>query len=385
LFAFFIFEKISHLKRTTKIAFPYENTALENIKGERWKDVPGFEGEYEVSNFGRIKSLRRWKASGNGDGGYYTKEIIRRPNVRKGYNKFMKQPIFTIGITLKHDGINTSTSTARFVYCTFIASFDLDDKNICISYKNSDGRNLYYKNLFLTDRSNLLKRTTELKRSAPPGRKAVNQYTLDGRLVNTYESIAWASACTGFHLTGIMACMLHHIHQHKGYRWEYAVKPLTKKKPVDTEPVFNKYLWEMIGKPATSATNPIPVLNLSGKSLPGEKWKEIEGFGGIYFISSLGRIKTVSRLSKGKISVWKRGVMKRLLSDAKKGEAPSCILCSFSYKGKKFQLALGRLVYYHFVKKFALADKNTRIRYKDGCFYNLHAGNLILGDGGIKQ
>lgn len=363
--------------------YPYQNTEVKNLKGERWKDVPGFSGEYEVSNFGRIKSLRRWRAAGPSGVGYYTKEIVRKQGERRGYNKFIKEKTFTISITLKHDGINTSTSTARYVYYAFVKPFDLGNKDILISYKDSNGRNLYYKNLFLTDRSNLAKRTSQLNRTqSPTDKMPVTQYTLAGKLVATYKSISEASSVTGFHLTGIMACMLHNIYQHKGYRWEYVKKTYTEKNTDNNNaPIFNEYLWAMLSKPKTSKTNPIPILNLSQKSLVGEKWKEIEDFGGIYFISNLGRIKSISRLSDGKISVWKKGVIKKLLTDNKKGEKPSCLLSSFSIEGKKFQIGVARLVYYHFVRKFDLSDKRIRIRYKDDCCHNLFFKNLILHTG----
>lgn len=37
----------------------YKNLSLENIEGEIWKDIPEYEGFYQASNFGRIKSLAR--------------------------------------------------------------------------------------------------------------------------------------------------------------------------------------------------------------------------------------------------------------------------------------------------------------------------------------
>jgi len=37
----------------------YENTSLKNLQGETWKDVVGYEGLYEVSNLGRVKSLKK--------------------------------------------------------------------------------------------------------------------------------------------------------------------------------------------------------------------------------------------------------------------------------------------------------------------------------------
>ena len=37
----------------------YENLSLEDMEGEIWKDIKGYEGLYQVSNMGRVKSLER--------------------------------------------------------------------------------------------------------------------------------------------------------------------------------------------------------------------------------------------------------------------------------------------------------------------------------------
>ncbi len=39
--------------------YPYMNLVASGLKGERWKHVPGFEGSYQVSNIGRVRSLDR--------------------------------------------------------------------------------------------------------------------------------------------------------------------------------------------------------------------------------------------------------------------------------------------------------------------------------------
>jgi len=31
--------------------YPHEDLLLHNIKGERWKDIPGLEGYFQISNF----------------------------------------------------------------------------------------------------------------------------------------------------------------------------------------------------------------------------------------------------------------------------------------------------------------------------------------------
>lgn len=46
----------------TKVVESFEfwkNLSLEDLPGEIWKDVIEFEGGYEISNFGRLKSLKR--------------------------------------------------------------------------------------------------------------------------------------------------------------------------------------------------------------------------------------------------------------------------------------------------------------------------------------
>src|SRR5450756_1674722 len=92
--------------------YPYLNRSLKDLPGEYWIDIPGFEGEYEISSLGRVKSLRRWRGSGNNTG-YYTTEIIRQQHVRIKKNEFVNQYSYTVGITLKSNGKSISRSTAR--------------------------------------------------------------------------------------------------------------------------------------------------------------------------------------------------------------------------------------------------------------------------------
>src|SRR3954464_15441740 len=122
--------------------YPYLNACIKDIEGEKWNDVPGFDGAYHVSTYGRIKSLSRWRAAGNKAGGYYTKEKIRKPSVRTKKNKHLNINTYSLGITLKQDGRVLSTSIGRLVYFVFVEKFDLDNTNLNVSYKDFDGRNL---------------------------------------------------------------------------------------------------------------------------------------------------------------------------------------------------------------------------------------------------
>ena len=50
----------------------WENLSLEDMEGEIWKDIEGYEGLYQVSNMGRVKSLERRVNSGLINSGYST-------------------------------------------------------------------------------------------------------------------------------------------------------------------------------------------------------------------------------------------------------------------------------------------------------------------------
>lgn len=52
---------------------------------EIWKDIQGYEGYYQVSNLGRVKSVSRFRASGGG--GYVQKERIIKTSFALGYER----------------------------------------------------------------------------------------------------------------------------------------------------------------------------------------------------------------------------------------------------------------------------------------------------------
>ena len=51
---------------------------------EEWRAVPGYEGLYEVSSYGRVKSLKRYK-SNNGGIPLIKERILKPYNDKKGY------------------------------------------------------------------------------------------------------------------------------------------------------------------------------------------------------------------------------------------------------------------------------------------------------------
>lgn len=58
---------------------PYQNLSLEDMYGEVWKDIPGWEGYYQVSNMGRAKSLGRWVLTKGGKMRNIKTHILKQP------------------------------------------------------------------------------------------------------------------------------------------------------------------------------------------------------------------------------------------------------------------------------------------------------------------
>lgn len=360
----------------TKNNYPYQNLDLADLEGELWEDVPGFDGAYYVSNFGRIKSVRRWRNAGKG-GGYYTEERILRLRTSTKPNHYLKTKTYNVGVNLKMDGKVRSISVAKYVYYAYVAPFDLDDPELVVSFINCDGRNLRPENLILTTRSGLLKRAYDLKRAEIDFKLPVLQMDMDGNVVARFTSITEAGEKTGWSVGAIAECTKGHIYQHKGYRWQLENKGKKLRQPKKAnDTVFNENLWEKIGKPKTSLKAPIAVLNLDPGNLEGEIWKPIDGLNNTYLVSNRGRIKSCSRF-KGN-QVWLKEHILKLVADGNKNKAASSLLAPLSKDGKKYQQSVGRLVYFHFVAPFNLGDKTKRIMYRDGCFYNLIPENLIL-------
>lgn len=54
----------------------YNNLTLENLNNEEWRDILGYDGVFQVSNMGRIKSLKRYSTSG-----HLLKEYIKKQHL----------------------------------------------------------------------------------------------------------------------------------------------------------------------------------------------------------------------------------------------------------------------------------------------------------------
>lgn len=177
---------------------------------EVWKDIKGWEGLYQVSNMGRVKSLPKLKKTPTTT--FMTKEIIKKANICKGY----------LRLGLKKDGITKS----YFVHCLVAQAFLGDANGLTVNHKDENKKNNSVENLEYLSIGENIRYGTGIQRSAksrtdnPLTGTAVNQYTLDGTFVKRYISINQAKRENNFCKENISLCCCHKRNQSKWFYFE---------------------------------------------------------------------------------------------------------------------------------------------------------------------
>lgn len=172
---------------------------------EIWKDVKGYEGIYQVSNLGRIKSLSR-----NTKNQYaYKEKIIKQIKDKRGY----------LIVNIK----KRATKVHRIVAEAFIPN-----PNNLPQVNHIDGNKLNNNvdNLeWCTQKENIQHgwKIGLYGENAHIKRKKVIQYTLDGKFIKEYCSANEASRQTGILCTNICRCCRGERNKAGGYKWNYGI------------------------------------------------------------------------------------------------------------------------------------------------------------------
>jgi len=126
------------------------------LEGEIWKDIPGYEGFYQASNFGRIKSLSRSHYN-KGKNCYVKKQdrILRQVDTQ-GYLRVPMQ---------KSPQSKKKESVHRMVASAFLGVSHLTVDHIDSNKKNNNISNLRY----VSYRENIVKYFNENKKQGVPG------------------------------------------------------------------------------------------------------------------------------------------------------------------------------------------------------------------------
>ncbi len=175
---------------------------------EIWKDIPKFEGLYQASSLGRIKSTK-------------TNRILKQ-RLMRGYCR----------VCLCKQNNKSHHFVHRLIAITFINNAEskpfinhkngIRNNNNILNLQwvtNSENQKHSYKELGRIHTRPLLGRTGILCKNS----KKVLQYDLSGNLINSWDAIADVVRNFKFSQSSISQCCLGNKKTAYGYKWEYAI------------------------------------------------------------------------------------------------------------------------------------------------------------------
>lgn len=179
---------------------------------EEWRPVTGYEKLYEVSNFGRIRSLDRFFIRKNG-----------RPLRCKG--RLLDPYISIYGyyiVSLCDKGNSHVTALHKVVASEFIPN---PDNLPCINHKDENKLNNQADNLeWCTIQYNNAYGTRNKRISDAQKRIPVKQFDLNGTHIKTWESISLVENTIGVSASKIVQVCKGKRNKTGGYIWRYANK-----------------------------------------------------------------------------------------------------------------------------------------------------------------
>lgn len=162
---------------------------------ELWADIKGFEGIYQVSNFGRVRRLP-------GDR-FPQGKLLTRQHDRWGYAQYKLCRKKEKKYYLAH----------RLVAAAFLPN---PNNYPQVNHKDKNRDNCYVGNLEWCSVSQNM-----IHKSSVNANKGVCQFSADGRLLAMYANINAASNATDIIAARIEQCACHNREFAGGFKWEF--------------------------------------------------------------------------------------------------------------------------------------------------------------------
>lgn len=177
------------------------------MKKEIWKDIPNYEGLYQVSNFGNIKTVNRSNKDKIGRK-HTIKETICKPSIdTSGYMQ----------VVLTKNKKRKSYKVHRLVAMVFIPNHNNLPQ---INHKDENKLNNNVENLeWCTHEYNCQYGTRSYRCTIHRNHKV--KQILNGKAINEYSSLKEASSKTNIKYQSISSCCRNLQKTAGGYEWEY--------------------------------------------------------------------------------------------------------------------------------------------------------------------
>ena len=218
----------------------YENLLIKNLKGETWKDIYGYEGYYQVSILGRVRSLDRIIPHPRLYQQFVKGRILKQ-KVVKDFNKLTSDAMISLQVTFTVEGLSYYYNVRRLVFAAFKKKIDFEKDGLYVINKDGDGYNNRLSNLRLVSKSEKQRRSIHSGRQSFDYLKSIdrsgwkknyskripiNQYSPKGKLKRKYKSIREAHEATGFDSKGISNAAKGLYNGYwSGFKWRFPVMP----------------------------------------------------------------------------------------------------------------------------------------------------------------
>ena len=184
---------------------------------ENWREIKEYEGLYEVSNCGRVRSLGMWTNIRGGGKRWLAGRVLIPHKDRGGY----------LLVDLCKDGVRKTCKVHRLVSIAFpdLVGWTEDAKGrpfeeLQINHKDENKFNNRVDNLEWCPGKYNINYGTRNSRDAKTKSKTVYMYTLDGGLCGLWPSTRECEK-NGFDQSNIAACCRGVKKTHKGFSWSY--------------------------------------------------------------------------------------------------------------------------------------------------------------------
>lgn len=167
-----------------------------NLGFEVWKDIPGYEGLYQASTYGRIR---------NSNG-----KIMKQGFCRGNYLK--------IGLT--KNKMQNSHIVNKLIGITFLPKLTISDTEI--NHKDENKSNNRVENLEWCSHNYNINYGTRTIRTIEGESIAVVQYDLKGNFIAKYISSTEAARINNYSKGNICSCCRGKRNMANGYIWKYA-------------------------------------------------------------------------------------------------------------------------------------------------------------------
>lgn len=176
---------------------------------EEWKDIKGYEGIYQVSNQGNVKSLDRY-ILGEDEVKYFRKGTLIKFYETNGYLRV---------------NLHKNCKTEKMLVHRIVAMAFIPNPNNLpeINHMDENRKNNYASNLEWCDRNyNLHYGTCMERRINSMPKKEFYQKDMNGNIIKKWRGLKEFERKTGMYARMVRKCCKGEKKSYKGYLWEYA-------------------------------------------------------------------------------------------------------------------------------------------------------------------